>query len=787
MRITTRRALAGMTALSAVVSVGLISLSTPAFAAPLANNAPPTAQANVAPATGVQALNTSMTLSLPNNDTVNGIVKCPGLATAPDNYRQRSFVMSRSTTVTPAALTYTGTGATDPGGLGITYVSNLWTNTSGVQLISANPGGSGPTAGLISNSYTVYLPQSIAPGQYWVGIACSKAGLTDGDYWSAPVTVSAAGWSSGWAADAAAVAPVLGSLFTDNGRIAGSFTTPLSSPANTALEVVVTPPAPGTPIVQALAVNATSFSVSSLTNGTVYGVQVRATNPIGSTLSNTLSGTPSTPTVTVPGGAATLAATGGTLTAFTASAPSVALPAGVAAPLGQFAFSATATTPLTIVTFNLTIPSPVTNVYKLVGSTWQNFTGLNAGGEGAVITGGTNIAISIRDNGAFDSNPVAGQVTDPIAAAVVASAGVGSLTPTAGAKKVTLDWLAPAPQVPALTGYLITAAPAGGTGTPSCSTPGTPIVLSPNTTTLTTFTVSNLTAGTLYCFTVTPTYPAPFVAASTSAQAAALGDGVIQQTISVVRPAGALKLTQRCAVTDGFPATTLNASTGFPGFPIINQTSGAAPVLAGGGAPTVVETTPGNSTAVGSGDNQFGDYPDPAAQTKTDCALGLGTAKLILTGSYKGQFYAASGAISQISVLDTRSTDSGWVITGSMSDFTQAGGSFPFSGNYLGWEPKRSSFSSSPTYTQAVTQGDPVLPSAAGTSVASTQSVSAAGVVVTAGTGGLGTSKILGYAPTPTATTGGLGLATLDARVNLLIPVTKPAGTYTGVLTFSAL
>jgi hypothetical protein len=56
------------------------------------------------------------------------------------------------------------------------------------------------------------------------------------------------------------------------------------------------------------------------------------------------------------------------------------------------------------------------------------------------------------------------------------------------------------------------------------------------------------------------------------------------------------------------------------------------------------------------------------------------------------------------------------------------------------------------------------------------------GVAVDPNAPGLGTSKVLANAPAGS----GLGITTLDARLKLLIPSTVRAGTYTGILTFSA-
>jgi hypothetical protein len=52
-----------------------------------------------------------------------------------------------------------------------------------------------------------------------------------------------------------------------------------------------------------------------------------------------------------------------------------------------------------LVTFQLQLPSAVTDYYKLVSSAWQKFT--FDGETGAVISnGGTTITVTIRDNGA---------------------------------------------------------------------------------------------------------------------------------------------------------------------------------------------------------------------------------------------------------------------------------------------------------------------------------------------------------------------------------------------------
>src|SRR4029078_10833218 len=71
-----------------------------------------------------------------------------------------------------------------------------------------------------------------------------------------------------------------------------------------------------------------------------------------------------------------------------------------------------------IVTFVITLPSPATAYYKLIGNAaWQDFT-FN-GETGAQVSGNT-ITITIRDDGRGDSHPTPGIVPDPGAPVVLA-------------------------------------------------------------------------------------------------------------------------------------------------------------------------------------------------------------------------------------------------------------------------------------------------------------------------------------------------------------------------------
>ena len=294
--------------------------------------------------------------------------------------------------------------------------------------------------------------------------------------------------------------------------------------------------------------------------------------------------------------------------------------------------------------------------------------------------------------------------------------------------------------------------------------------------------VNGLTAGTVYTFSLAPTYAAPNSgpqppAANTFVTGTSNSAQVVQQRITVVRPVGQLILTQRCGVNgalDGVPATDA-----FPGFPTAltplaasaSQT-GTAPDIGVGAVPG---TTAGTFPAPGFGpnatptpDGQFNNYPFPSpAAYPTECGVNLGTATIVSTGTLAGQYYAASGFINEVTVSDLRDTDPGFEVRGQMSNFVgTTSASNIISGNYLGWNPQIQNVTP-PTatgYTQAVTAGAGVLP---GTGVVSGS--------------GLGSGRRLAIA----LPNKGLGVSQMDARLRLLIPVTAVNDTYTGIMNFT--
>ena len=291
----------------------------------------------------------------------------------------------------------------------------------------------------------------------------------------------------------------------------------------------------------------------------------------------------------------------------------------------------------------------------------------------------------------------------------------------------------------------------------------TAVAGSPFATTGTSQLVTGLTAGTLYYFEVTANYAAGTSAPAGNANATALANTLVSETVTVTRPAGALVLTQRCGVFGAMASETVAGFGTIAAETATGGTTGTAPTLSAGG----------------SADPLFSQYPYPVdgsgvptgVNYPTFCGVSLGTGALITSGTLAGDYFTATGRVPQLTVIDTRDSDSAWTLSGSVSDFTSGANSF--SGNYLGWTPQVN-FTSAPTlagYDQVVTAGAAVNPSAAAT---------ATGVNNVPGAG-LGVSRTAASANAGQ----GLGLAQIDTRLKLIIPLTAKNGTYTATLTFS--
>ena len=317
------------------------------------------------------------------------------------------------------------------------------------------------------------------------------------------------------------------------------------------------------------------------------------------------------------------------------------------------------------------------------------------------------------------------------------------------------------------TGYTLTVQPL-----PS----GTPIVVSGIAANATTATATGLTTGS-YSATLQATYPAPFVGATATISSFTIfPNSILQQNISVTRPAGALVLTQVCGANGAIAADP--ASPGFPsGIPAItavhSSTVGTPDAFAGG--------LPTGETAAKYAQYPYPVNPDgtPAPTYPTQCGISLPNAQFVTKGAGAGQFFSTSGNINQITVVNTKDQDVAWNATGQASQFS-AGPGKTFSGSQLGWTPvltdKTGPFAdaSGNSYSMAVSAGGAINPN-------------------TSGAGGLGASgktllSSVGFTSTgPSSGTGGLGIAIGDARLKLLIPITAQSGAYTATLTFTVL
>jgi len=413
----------------------------------------------------------------------------------------------------------------------------------------------------------------------------------------------------------------------------------------------------------------------------------------------------------------------------------------------NYAFGATPVAPVlggTLVAGNQSLDGTFTHAASTPATTGYTVTAvpsagatvtlsLAAGATSFSLTGlvnGTSYAVTVVANNSVGASPASNTVNStPNPAALPA---VTNLAAVPGTNNVVLSWTAPTGAAP--TGYTVAVSP---------TVAGSPFTVSSGTT----LTVAVACSVPTSAFTVTPTHVSPFVGTSASISATSNCDGTVIQDITVVRPAGALVLTQRCGVNGPLPIEP--ASPGFASLPAVIATLnqvGTAPTLTAGGAV---------------GDPQFANYPTPnPVAAATHCGVNLGTGQLVTSGPLSGQYYTANGLINQVTVSDTRDTDTGWIVNGTMSAFTVVGGSF--SGNYLGWSPVVTSTSglTSGGYDQTATAGATVLPDTAT---------------------GLATPKVLASA----ASGAGLGIASFDARLKLLIPVSARAGTYNGTLTFT--
>jgi hypothetical protein len=358
------------------------------------------------------------------------------------------------------------------------------------------------------------------------------------------------------------------------------------------------------------------------------------------------------------------------------------------------------------------------------------------------LTNGTSYDITVTATNAGGTSAASSPVVSVVPNTTLQAAGLAA-TSGAAAGEIRLTWTAPASAT--LTGYELTVTPTGE-GAAVAGSPFTVGLVSE-------FIVSGLDTGEGYEFSLLPTTSnaaGETPVASTVLRTVASAQ-VLQQTIMVERPEGALILTQRCGVNNVLPGTALVDA--FPGFPATTEIAASADQV--GTSPDIELAAPGVQV-----DQEFGNYPfaSPAVYP-TRCIVDLGVATLITEGSLAGQYYSATGALDEVTLVDTRDVDAGWTVNAALPSLVEEDGD-TFSGDLVGFNPVVSSTSDpvgASTYDQIATAGTATLPGAVG---------------------GLSNGQVWATA----AAGSGLGVAVLDARVNVLIPVSNDAGTYIGTL-----
>jgi len=411
------------------------------------------------------------------------------------------------------------------------------------------------------------------------------------------------------------------------------------------------------------------------------------------------------------------------------------------------------------------------------------------------LTFANSYAITVTANNGVGAPAVSNTVNATLASQVAGP----SVAATNAAGHVDFAWSSYSPSLPA--GVTIT-----GYDTSYTVDGGTPVT---GTQTGTTLTVPG-SAGNVVVLRVTPVFSSTGVTVTApgygQGTGTVLANSIIQQTLTATRPVGALVLTQVCGRSGALPAEAAGtgvgqAGLGFPSGLGVTTAVGGGDDTVGGTAPNQTATgqalgnpdgssftTNGSGNAaqyvpnLGAADTVFGSYPYPddangdATPTyPTVCGVNLPAARFVDQGSDalgRGQFYATSAQINQVTVVDTRDTDPGWTASASVTDFKAPGGK-SFSGNQLGWTPNVTRTTPGFTdalgnlYTQTVV---------AGPQVQQNQLVSSSNGLAAA------SADTLASAPV----TKGLGIAVLDARLKLAIPVTAASGNYTAVLTFTA-
>jgi hypothetical protein len=229
---------------------------------------------------------------------------------------------------------------------------------------------------------------------------------------------------------AAPGAPTVVSAIAGNSQATVTFTAPVSNGGAAITSYTVTSSPGGLTGTG----SASPITVTGLTNGTSYTFTVTATNSVGtgsaSAASNSV--TPAAPlatsyTGTTAGGSVTAAITGGSCAGFQDGSAQYNMPATAPAgrrfPYGAFSFTVLSCGPGGSVTITQTYPNsiaPNAMYHKLINGNWVDWT------ANVTIVGNT-VMLTLTDGQSGDTNPTAGEISDPGGITVADDSGMAPI------------------------------------------------------------------------------------------------------------------------------------------------------------------------------------------------------------------------------------------------------------------------------------------------------------------------------------------------------------------------
>ncbi len=233
----------------------------------------PTSGFAVAPASGDSGAEISFTVSSPNN-------VCPG-DSATGNFRWQTYMVPAS--VDAATLTYNSASGVIPPA-GVTFAWPMYAFTGQDPVVNGNTAVStGQITNVPSLGFGVYGPGDVEPGQYKVGLACSKPPAPGQPaaterYWQQTITVTASATGG-----------------------PGQFTWAVDAPSTSTTTTTVAPTSTTTA--------ATTTTVARATTTTVAGTTT-TTTVAGAITTTTMVAGASTTTAVASGGPTTIAGSG---------------------------------------------------------------------------------------------------------------------------------------------------------------------------------------------------------------------------------------------------------------------------------------------------------------------------------------------------------------------------------------------------------------------------------------------------------------------------------------------